>query len=157
MKVGQSMNTDVIGDLLQKVNSLADVAARDAALTLLLATLEFHREGLERMMEIVADSGARSALAADPLVSSLLLWHDLHPLDVETRIARALNRPEIRALAGEVQLLSIRDGIVRVRIEGGPEFSSAVQAAIFEAAPDLARLQIESPDAYTLIPKALVN
>lgn len=35
------MNKNIIGELLQKVNSLPDMATRDVALTLLLATLDF--------------------------------------------------------------------------------------------------------------------
>ena len=124
-------------------NSLQDMRARDAALTLLLATLEFHRSGLERLTEMIADAGDRNRLASDPLVSSLLLWHDLHPLDLETRNSRTLSRPEFRSCAGHVELISIRQGVVRVRIDGSPEFLSAVELAIVEAAPDMAWLQIE--------------
>ena len=94
-------------------------------------------------MEMIADAGDRNRLASDPLVSSLLFWHDLHPLDPETRISRTLSRPEFRSSAGHVELISIRQGVVRVHIEGGPEFLSAVELSIVEAAPDMAWLQIE--------------
>jgi len=109
-KLGLKMNKSVIRELLQKVNSLPDIAARDAALTLLLATLEFHRAGLERLLEMIGDAGDRNRLASDPLVSSLLLWHDLHPLDLETRVSRTLSRPEFQSCAGHVELISIRQG-----------------------------------------------
>jgi hypothetical protein len=158
MKVGKHMHTETIGDLLNKVNALQDTGARNTALTLLLATLEFHRAALERLMEIVVNGGDRTALASDPLVSSLLLYHDLHPFDLETRVASALNRPEIRTCPGKAELISIRNGIVRVRIEGGPELSSAVEGAIAEAAPDIAWLQIECDHAaITRLTNALIN
>lgn len=143
------MNKNIIGELLQKVNPLPDMTARDAALTLLLATLEFHRLGVERLMEMIADAGDRNRLASDPLVSSLLLWHDLHPLDLETQSSRTLSGPEFRSCAGHVELISVRQGVVRVRIEGGPEFLSAVELAIVEAAPDIAWLQIEGRQDQT--------
>ena len=56
---------------------------------------------------MLADSGrldavALDALAADELVSGLLLVHGLHPYDVTTRVARALDsvRPYLGSSRG---------------------------------------------------------
>ena len=48
-------------------------------------------------------------LVADPLVESLLLLHGLHPLDVDTRIQRALDnvRPYLGSHAGGVEYLGV--------------------------------------------------
>src|SRR4029453_17296831 len=51
--------------------------------------------GLERLLEVLADAGrldavTLDALAADELVSGLLLVHGLHPYDVTTRVPAAL-------------------------------------------------------------------
>ena len=52
-------------------------------------------------------TAVRDRLLADPLVESLLLLHDLHPLDVDTRIQRALDRvrPYLGSHAGGVEYL----------------------------------------------------
>ena len=61
--------------------------------------------GLERMLDVLADAGrldrvALDALAADELVSGLLLVHGLHPHDVDTRVAdRAGQRAALSRLA----------------------------------------------------------
>jgi hypothetical protein len=108
--------------------------------------MEFHAEGLRRMMDIVFDSGGASradAFASDSLVSSMLLLHDLHPLDLHSRVERALDVPEFRARGASVELKSILDGVVRVRVEGGPQLRSAVETALMEAAPDALSIQVD--------------
>ncbi|HEV2243233.1 MAG TPA: hypothetical protein VGR98_19470, partial [Streptosporangiaceae bacterium] len=54
-------------------------------------------DGLGRIVAVLAGEGAAGAavldrLTSDPLVESLLLLHDLHPLDVDARVQRALDR-----------------------------------------------------------------
>ena len=64
--------------------------------------VELYGAGLATIVAILGadrDAGPRllDALAADPLVESLLLVHDLHPLDADARIRRALEavRPQL--------------------------------------------------------------
>ena len=145
------MTKDAIEALVQKVQSLPDPNARQTALDLVQAVMDLHTEGLERMLEILSDLEAGGAaidtLAADDLVGSLLLLHDLHPLDLETRVLRALDRPEFRARGANVELISAANGMVRVRIEGGSALRGAVEATITEAAPDASEIQIEGASA----------
>ena len=57
-----------------------------------------------------AEAGGRwPQLADDPLVAGLLLLHDLHPLDVDARIQRALDRvrPYLGSHAGGVEFLGV--------------------------------------------------
>ena len=85
-----------------------------------------------------------TALTEDPLVESLLLLHDLHPLDVDARIQRALDkvRPYLGSHAGGVQYLGVRDGVARLRLEGScngcPSSTVTVQLAIEGAVQDAA-------------------
>ena len=67
------------------------VAARD----LVQLLMEVHGAGLERIMEIVFESGAPGTalidrLGQDPIVRNLLLLYSLHPDDMETRVVKAL-------------------------------------------------------------------
>ena len=97
---------------------------------------------------------SQDRLLADPLVESLLLLHDLHPLDVDARIQRALDRvrPYLGSHAGGVQYLGVgADGVARLRLEGschGCPSSTvtvqlAIQGAVEDAAPEVTEVVVE--------------
>ena len=96
-------------------------------------------------------------LTEDPLVESLLLLHDLHPLDVDARIQRALDRvrPYLGSHAGGVEYLGVRDGVARLRLEGSchgcPSSTVTVQLAIKgavqDAAPEVTEVVVEGMTA----------
>ncbi len=152
------MNSERIETLVQKVQNLTDSSARDAALELVQAVMELHATGLERMLEIIADAeGGESVLDTignDVAAGSLLLVHDLHPVDLEGRVRRALDRPEFSARGAEVELLSVRDGMVRVRVKGGASLRSAVEQVLMEAAPDAAAVNVEGGGSESFVPLA---
>ena len=58
------------------------------------------------------DDATLAALTADDLVSSLLVIHGLHPQDLETRVAAALDsvRPYLGSHGGNVELMDISAG-----------------------------------------------
>ena len=73
-----------IEELIGKIETVADPETRAVAVELVQSLMEFHGAGLERMMEIVADSGEPGnavfeSFARDSLVGSLLLLYGLHP------------------------------------------------------------------------------
>ena len=141
------MKSERIEELVQKVQSLADPAARETALDLVQAILDLHAGALERMLEIIdgGEGGAAiiDALATDPQASSILLLHDLHPVDFETRVMQALHNPAFRSRGASLELVAIQDGVVRVRIEGGGGLKQAVEKALWEAAPEAVEIHIE--------------
>lgn len=125
-------------------------------------------DGLGRIVAALADEGAAGAavldrLTADPLVESLLLLHDLHPLDVDARVQRALDRvrPYLGSHAGGVQYLGVHDGVARLRLEGschGCPSSTvtvqlAIQGAVQDAAPEVTDVVVEgmTPPAPQLL------
>lgn len=148
---------DRIENLLAELRTIGDPKARETAEELVRSLLDLYGGGLARMMELVYDSPAGGELfdrfAADDLVASLLLLHDLHPEDTESRILRALEgvRPYLGSHGGDVTLLGIEDDVVRLRLEGtchGCPSSSitmklAIEKAIGEAAPEVARIEVE--------------
>ncbi len=140
------MNT-AIEDLVARVQSLADGNARAIALDLVQAVMDLHSSGLTRMMEVISGadpSGAvAEALAGDDLISSVLLLHDLHPLDLKTRVLRALEEPALHARGARVDLISVEDGMVRVRVEGGPALKIAVEKTLSNVAPDAANIVVD--------------
>ncbi|HEX3316311.1 MAG TPA: hypothetical protein VHR72_15540, partial [Gemmataceae bacterium] len=81
--------------MLHEAEQAADPAARGRLQEIVQAVLHLHGVGLERLLEIVADSGEQGqkivdACGADDVVSGLLLLHGLHPADVEERVLQAL-------------------------------------------------------------------
>ena len=146
-----------IADLVAGLEQIEDAEARTSAKALVQLLLDLHAVGIERALEIVAKddvSGQRTIddLGRDPVVSSLLVLYNLHPLPLETRIEQAVEkvRPHVRKGGGEVELLGIEAGVVRLNVQvvghvcGSTKstIKSMVEDALYEAAPDLAGLQI---------------
>jgi Fe-S cluster biogenesis protein NfuA len=143
-----------IEDLVRRLDLIPDHESRDTARALMEAILELHGAGLERMMEIVFDSGDSGKavirrFAGDGLVASLLVLHGLHPDDIETRVQHALGK-----MHGNAELLGIFEGVVRVRLTGsGCGLKESVEAAVREAVPDAADILIEdSAPSNGLVP-----
>ena len=115
-------------------------------------------DGLSAIMAVLAGGGEAgaaimTALTEDPLVTSLLLLHDLHPLSVDERIQQALDqvRPYLGSHAGGVQYLGVRDGVATLRLEGschGCPSSTvtvrlAIEGAVQDAAPEVSEVVVE--------------
>ncbi len=143
---------DKIEELVRRAESLSDTKARGIAVDLLQAVLEFHAAGLERMMEIAADGadGTIERFATDDLTSSMLLLHDLHPDDLETRINRCVQKLQdmFASLGATLSLLAIESGTVRLQFESARTWSgtpvrASVENSIFQAAPEIETVVIE--------------
>jgi Fe-S cluster biogenesis protein NfuA len=138
--------------LLQEAEQWPDAAAQARLREIVQAVLELHAAGLERMLDRL-DEPHRDACAGDDVVAGMLLLHGLHPLDLEERVRLALEevRPALRGHGGNVELLDVRDGVVRLRLEGnchGCPSSAAtmrqtVEEAIVGKAPDVLAVQVE--------------
>jgi Fe-S cluster biogenesis protein NfuA len=160
--------------LIRDVEESADPAAAARTREIVEALLDLHGRGLDRILGHLEDAGAAGArildaCAGDDVVSGLLLLHDLHPMDVETRVRQALDRvrPALRSHGGNVELLGVRDGVVRLRLEGncqGCPSSAAtmkltIEDAVFAAAPEVASVEVEglangpmtTPDGRALV------
>ena len=145
--------------LLAELRTRAGPQAVDTAEELVGCLVELYGAGLSAIVAILGadpDAGPRllDALAGDPLVESLLLVHDLHPLDADTRIDRALERlrPRLGSHAGVIEYLGVDDqGVVRLRLTAsghGCGSSSApvaqtIEEAVTEAAPEVAGVHVE--------------
>jgi Fe-S cluster biogenesis protein NfuA len=151
--------TEQIEQLVKTIESTADPEVHAAALELMQAIMELHGAGLERMLELLSQSseGERIAeeLLHDDLLTGLLLLHGLHPDDIQTRVLRALEnvRPYLQSHGGDVQLVSLQDGVLRLRLKGScgscsssaATLKNAVEEAVVEAAPDVVQIIAEQP------------
>jgi len=144
--------------LVGEIERSADPAARAAAQEMARELLDLHAAALARVLELLYGAGepGRAVLDActgDELVTNVLLLHGLHPLDLETRVRQALDRvrPYLRSHGGNVELLGVSEGVVRLRLQGscnGCASSAAtleqmIEQAIYDAAPDAAALEVE--------------
>jgi hypothetical protein len=150
-----------LGALVGELESIPGSGGSVAARELVQLLMDVHGAGIERIMEIIDESGtAGEAIIAragrDPMVRHLLLLYSLHPDDLETRVLRALDaaRQRLRKLNSEVELVEIRNGAVRVRISAsghacgsnGNAVQSIVEECIYDQAPDLTSLEILSAE-----------
>ena len=147
-----------VQDLLGSLDEIADPVAQARVQELVGTVLELYGAGLERILGVIADAGEgaihiRNALLDDGIVASLLLIHGLYPVPLEERIAEAVDsvRPFLASHGGGVEILSVEDGVARLRLQGScngcPASAStlehALKEAIDEAAPDLLSLEVE--------------
>jgi Fe-S cluster biogenesis protein NfuA len=145
--------------LLHEVESFPDPEVQAHTRAIVRAVLDLHAAGLGRLLDHLADAGeaGRAALdtcAQDDVVGGLLLLHGLHPLGLEERVQQALDsvRPYLRSHGGNVKLVEVSDGVVRLRLQGSCHGcpSSAVtmrqtiEEAILGRAPDVASIEVEN-------------
>lgn len=146
---------DKIEDLVRQAEALPDPRARTVAVDLVQAVLDFHAAGLNRMMEIIANSGHPAQpvidrISTDDLTSSMLLLHDLHPDDLETRLNRALRKLQemFVSIGAKLSLIAVEAGTVRLQFDSartwsGTPVKASVENAIFQAAPEISNVVIE--------------
>jgi Fe-S cluster biogenesis protein NfuA/nitrite reductase/ring-hydroxylating ferredoxin subunit len=146
---------DRIEELLGQLESSLDGRAFEQVQDLVSLVTDLYGGGLARILELAGeDTALRERLADDDLVASLLVLHDLHPLDLEARVRRALEavRPYLGSHGGDVDLVALdgEEGVVTLQMLGscdGCASSSvtlelAVQRAIEEAAPEIVRIDV---------------
>lgn len=147
-----------IETLVQAIADLPDSQMRAQMEELVQELLALYGDGLARIMELAAEASPASdplieTLANDSLVGSLLLLHGLHPVDLTTRIAHALDgvRPYLASHGGNVELLGVEGAVAHLRLEGSCHgcpsstvtLKLAIEDAIYAAAPELERLEVE--------------
>ena len=151
-----------VGDQIEEL--LATLTARGqgpAAEELVRLLVGLYGDGLAHIMAALTEDGVLGPagpavldrLTGDPLVESLLLLHGLHPLDVDTRIQRALDRvrPYLGSHAGGVHYVGVTDGVARLRLEGNCDgcpssavtVQLAIEGAVQDAAPEVSEVLVE--------------
>jgi Fe-S cluster biogenesis protein NfuA/nitrite reductase/ring-hydroxylating ferredoxin subunit len=146
--------------LLGEIERLPDPSGREKALELVQALFDLYGAGLERIVDKLAarDDGELAAgLAGDELVSHLLLLHGLHPMPLEQRVTSALDevRPYLESHGGDVELVSIDQDTVALRLRGSCSgcpsstmtLKLAIENAIHKAAPEIEEVVAEEETA----------
>jgi Fe-S cluster biogenesis protein NfuA/nitrite reductase/ring-hydroxylating ferredoxin subunit len=147
-----------IQQLLEQIEALPVASTRELIHQFMEATLAFYGQGLGRILQVVSESGpdfqkVYQSLIDDKVVRGLLLIHDLHPADLQTRLREALDhvRPYLQSHGGNVELISLTGQTARLRLQGtckscassAVTLELAIRQAIEEACPDLAGFEVE--------------
>ena len=147
--------------LIARIEAIPDPAQREFVNELLGSVMDLYGAGLERIGRALAEAGEpgeaiKRGLVEDGVVASLLLIHDLYPIDLVTRVRRALDqvRPYMESHGGDIELLGLDGGVARLRLVGSCRtcrassltLETAVRQALEEHAPDLAGMEVEGAE-----------
>ena len=152
------LQTERVEKLAARLESAGDPEIRATALDLVQSVIELHGAALQRLVDSLLQSPAGEQALIDALendlVSSMLLLHNLHPDDIETRVLRGIEkaRPYLKSHGGDVEFTGVRDGIVHLRLHGtcgscpssSVTLKNAVEDALFEVAPDIVEIVSEN-------------
>jgi Fe-S cluster biogenesis protein NfuA len=155
------LQTERVEKLAARLESAGDPEIRATALDLVQSVVELHGAALQRLVESLTRTAAGQQVLSEALendlVASMLLLHNLHPDDLETRVLRGLEkaRPYLKSHGGDVELAAVRDGIVHLRLHGtcgscpssSATLKNAVEDALFEVAPDIVEIVAENAAA----------
>src|SRR5215469_11673990 len=102
-----------IQKLLERIEALPYPGAKELIQECMEAVLGFYGQGLSRILQVIKASSDGRRVYQD-------LIHDLHPLDVEARLRGALDRvrPYLRSHGGNVELISLENGVAKLRLQG---------------------------------------
>jgi Fe-S cluster biogenesis protein NfuA len=148
-----------IDKMVRALEEAKDPAMRANARELVQALMALHGACLERMLQVIGQSGVSGksiidTFARDGVVKSVLLLYGLHPIDIKSRVLEALEkmRSSMRSNARTASFVGIDDaGMVTLRMAGKSEgcgssdsaLKQAVEQAIYEAAPDVSGIVME--------------
>jgi Fe-S cluster biogenesis protein NfuA len=143
--------------LIESLEKLSNPAARVVARELVQSLLAIHRAGLARLVELVRQVDGDAAIEAcgrDKLVGSLLMLHGLHPVSLETRARQAIEQvqPMMRGHGGELEMVTVAEQLVRVRVRGDcllspNELAHLLEEAFNATAPDVQVIEVEGTEA----------
>ncbi len=154
-----------VQELQDRLDSVGDSTTRNLAEELVSAVVQMYGAGLEGILERLLAGGEAGvqiavSLTEDPFLATLLLIHDLHPVPLEARVQEALDsvRPYMESHGGNVELLSLENGIARIHLRGSCSDCSAsavtlelaIKQALEQAAPDLEGLEVEGVAPQTM-------
>jgi hypothetical protein len=155
--------------LVERINEVSDESSRKTARELLQSVMDLHAEGLARMVEMLSESEAgRSSLVklgSDPLICGLLVLYGVHPVPLEERVATAIDRvgPKLRKQRARVELVSIIDSVVRLKIERTGHGSQSdvltrmIEQVVREAAPEVVEIVFEGVIPSGFIPIEMIQ
>jgi Fe-S cluster biogenesis protein NfuA len=148
-----------IDKMVRALEECADPLLRTNAQELVQALMALHGACLERMLEVVGQSGVAGktivdSFVRDEVVKNVLLLYGLHPVELRTRVLEALEkaRPILRLHGGNVTFVDLDEaGKLTLRLESKSDscqstsanLKQCVEQVVYEAAPDVTAIVLE--------------
>lgn len=143
--------------VLERLAQHENAEVRGAVAELWSGIRWLHAEGLQRLTELLAEDPERFRRGLDdPQISNLLLLYDLVVVDERERALEALEsmRPYMRGHGGEVELLEVEEGIVRIRLLGSchgcpssiATLRQGIERSLAERLPGFRGLEVRGED-----------
>jgi len=160
-----------IAELAESLTANDDATVADSAAELLDWIDVFHANGVGRMVEMVREWRGDILLesfAADPVVGTLLEAYglggnaDLEAARVAVQTALAEVRPYLHSHGGDMEVVHLEDGVVRLKMHGSCDGCTAADATIIERVEtalqqhwgDFRRIEVEEMTAEPHPPPA---
>jgi Fe-S cluster biogenesis protein NfuA len=144
-----------VQDVMQRLLEHPLPEVRELTETLLQGIDGIHRPALIRLANLLDHHGLLQAAAGDEVVRQVLDLYDLLPQTPEDLVQRALEdvRPYIQSHGGQLEVLAIDGGVVRVRLAGACSGCSGsaitlrrgVETALKAGYPGFERMEVEQP------------
>ncbi|WP_327186827.1 hypothetical protein [Streptomyces sp. NBC_01334] len=144
-----------VEEVLDRLAASGDPAAVEAAEELVRSLMDFYGAGLARVLHLLsaAPGDPVAGLLGDELVAGLLVLHDLHPEDRDTRIARALD--SVREHPLDVVAFDEESGALTLRAReaggcgcgSGESAREAARAALACFAPEVGAVDVQTAPA----------
>ena len=162
-----------IGELAEELSSHPDPAVAEKVGELLDWVDAFHRDGLGRLVEMTRQWRGEiflDTVAGDPITGTLLAAYGLGEgpegkEEAEAAVFAALEkvRPLVESHGGAIEVVSVVDGVVSLRMKGtcdGCPSSSAtltygVEAALRDEWPNFRRMEVLEGEATAVKPEAI--
>lgn len=139
--------------LLREVEQSGDPHGRARMQAIVQGLMDLHAQALRSIIAAIDDPALVGKLADDDLVGSVLLLYGLHPSSLEERVRQALDqaRPVLQSHGGNVELVGLDNGVVRLRLLGSchgcpgsaATLRSTIEDAVYARAPDIAVIEVE--------------
>jgi Fe-S cluster biogenesis protein NfuA len=148
-----------IEQLLDELRTTAPAATVERVEELVGRVVGLYGAGLARIVTALCGragslDGAWNMLVSDPMVSSLLVLHGLHPDDLRSRVERGLSgvRPYVESHGGKLSLVAIEGDVVKLKLDGtcetcpssGETATQLLDRAVRDAAPEIARVEVDT-------------
>jgi len=144
--------TDIIARAEAEIEGWAE-GRRETIRTYRRAVDELHAEALRRLVRLLRDAGAASALrdaASDPFVYAVLRHHGILKPSIAERVEAALEsiRPVLAGHGGDVELIRVEPPAAAIRFLGSCEncpastltIDAAVKSAVLAACPEITEI-----------------
>jgi len=162
-----------IGELAEELSEHPDPDVADKVGELLDWIDAFHRDGLGRLIEMTRQWRGEiflESVAGDPITGTLLAAYGLGEgpegkEEAEAAVLAALEtvRPLVESHGGYIEVESVVDGVVTLRLKGtcdgcpssGATLTYGVEAALRDGWPNFRRMEVLEGDATALNPAAV--